>query len=65
MLSKRQWNVVVESWINIAGGFCKPDLVMWNQDRAVVLNVAVTGDQPGTTKTVYHQKIAKYQTDNP
>ena len=65
MLSKQQWNVVVEPWIITAGGFCKPDLIMWNQDQAVVLDIVVTGDQPGTTKTVYHQKIAKYQTDNP
>ena len=65
MLSKQQWNVVVEPWIITAGGFCKPDLIMWNQDQAVVLDIVVTGDQPGTTKTVYHQKIVKYQTDNP
>ena len=38
------WNILVEPKILTADSFIKPDLVIWNNEKAVVLDVAVCGD---------------------
>jgi len=54
----------MEPRITTADSWCKPDLVVWNNERAVVLDVAVCSDQ-ADPNTDHHNKVRKYAITNP
>ena len=64
-LEKAGWNILVEPRIPTADSFVKPDLIIWNEETAVVLDVAVCGDDQDAGRIAYRNKITKYSVDHP
>ena len=64
-LEQAGWNILVEPRIPTADSFGKPDLIIWNNEKAVVLNVAVCVDDQDAGRIAYSNKITKYSADHP
>ena len=64
-LEQAGWNILVELKIPTADSFVKPDLVIWNNEKAVVLDVAVCRDDQDARRIAYSNKITKYSADHP
>ena len=54
------WTILVEPRIPTTDSFVKPDLIIWNNKRAVVLDVVVCGDDQDAGRIAFNNKITKY-----
>ena len=59
------WTILVEPRIPTTDSFVKPDLIIWNNERAVVLDVVVCGDDQDAGRIAFNNKITKYSVDHP
>ena len=62
MLTKKKWRTIVEPTVKTRGTWVKPDIVAWNDDRALVIDAIVHSDDPRLSPNHHHfAKVSKYE----